>query len=1806
MRILAITAGRGRHVLRELPARQRAGRRAHGPRPRRLAAARLHARPAPTRRTSATSTSSSAASASTCSSTSRCSATRPAILDCLWDSPAVIRAATGRGVSVDPQLLGELTVSMLRGRGRASRPRRSRKLAALARRRSRPSTSSCCPTRCSLGLAPPLDARARPAGRLHAAGRGPVPRRPGRAAPRGVAGAHPRARAARSTRFVATSDYYADFMAGYLGLPRERDRTRCRSASTSTGIEPAPRRARRAAFTVGYFARIAPEKGLHLLAEAYVACCAGAGPRGRRGSRPPGYLAPEHRGYLDGDRGRRSRPRAWRRVPLPRRRWTARQDRVPARPRRALGAQPVRGAQGPLPARGAGQRRARGRSRATARSRRSLEKTGGGLLFEPGDVGDLAAQLLRARARSRRGRASWAGAGARACGATTRRRAWRSARSRSTTSAIARRAPAAGLTGADRARRRRSRKELRRRRAGRCPSWTASRSSSRPGESLCVMGPSGSGKSTLLYILGALEPPTSGRSRSPAGPVRAVRDASSPPSATATSASCSRTTACCRSARCSRTSSCRRWSRRRDATHAARARELLEHGGPRRPARPPARPSSRAASGSAWPSRARSCCSRALLLCDEPTGNLDARLGATRWPTCSSTCTRGADDPGARHPQRRAGRALPRRRRAGGRPPRAPPDALRAAGLAAQPRPLLAHARGGGARAWPPRWRCWRARCWWATRCARACARSPCARLGRVRRTRSSATRFFGDDARRAASRRRRAPRPRRSSRCAASCTEASGPPRRARPVYGVDERFWAFQGVAAPGARGPRDALLSPALADELGAATGATLLAARSSRRRTIPAASLFGRRDDPGARCASRVAGVRRPRATGRVLAASRGSRRCARLSCRSRSLQRTLAQAGRVNTVLAAATGAAARRRRSCARRATLERPRAAPARGRARPARCRSRATTRLLATTRRRGRARGGRGAPGLAASRVAHLPRERAARGRPRGARTRWSRPWTTGALRALARRRAALAGAGAPPIVLNDWTARELGARSGDRVTLDVLPLARGGPPRDARRAEFRVAGDRAASPAPPPTATSCPSTPASPSRAHLADWDPPFPVDLGARPAAGRGATGSATATTPKAFVPLAAGQALWGHRLGAATSLRLTAREARAVGEARADVARRPRRCAARLDPAQRRPRRRARARAGARGRARRHRLRRVLRRTSASSWWWPRCCSPGSSSASASSSGCGELGPAARARLHRRRACAAVLLAEAAGARRGGRARWAWPGAVAYAWLMMLGLRTFWVGAVGTRALAPRAVAARARGRRAGGHRRGRFAIALDAARPARTRRPRACSRARSQDWRRARRAGGLGRRASRWRSRAALLGVGARARRASGRRLLRRAARSCWRARLARVAAPPRGRGRAAQPRPRRSPRARAAAARPSAPAAACWPSRSSPSAAFVIVVGRRVPPRAARRTTGTARPRAAASRSSPSRSSPLHHDPRTPEGREALGLDRGRRSTASPSPASACSRATTRAASTSTGPSGPTRARRRPRRSCARAASPSRLAGRDRRGAGQPVAAARARQPRRSDPGRRRRARARSTCCTSGWATSFALGDTGVARCASWRALAPGLFQGELVTGERHFQRAFPDERRLSASSCRAPAGREAAAADGARVAPRATSASTPSAPRRGSPRSTASRTPTSRRSRPWARSACCSAPSGWPPCSCATPSSGGASSRCCARSASGRRTSGAWCSPRTRCCCCLGLAIGAGAALVAILPGARSSAAALPSLAPVLLLVARGRPSSASSCRALAAAAVLRLPLLDSLRSE
>jgi glycosyltransferase involved in cell wall biosynthesis len=67
--------------------------------------------------------------------------------------------------------------------------------------------------------------------------------------------------------FVSVSEYYTDYMSRYLSIPREKMRTVPLGLNVKDFDRLAP--LVRAPFTIGYLARIAPEKGLHNLAEAY-------------------------------------------------------------------------------------------------------------------------------------------------------------------------------------------------------------------------------------------------------------------------------------------------------------------------------------------------------------------------------------------------------------------------------------------------------------------------------------------------------------------------------------------------------------------------------------------------------------------------------------------------------------------------------------------------------------------------------------------------------------------------------------------------------------------------------------------------------------------------------------------------------------------------------------------------------------------------------------------------------------------------------------------------------------------------------------------------------------------------------------------------------------------------------------------------------------------------------------------------------------------------------------------------------------------------------------------------------------------------------------------------------------------------------------------------------------------------------------------------------------------------------------------------------------------------------------------------
>ena len=82
--------------------------------------------------------------------------------------------------------------------------------------------------------------------------------------------------------FICTSRYYADFMAGYLGVPLEKMHVVYPGLNLSGHGGPRPVRTEHP-LSIGYFARICPEKGFHNLIDAFIAL------RQRPGS-PPAKL----------------------------------------------------------------------------------------------------------------------------------------------------------------------------------------------------------------------------------------------------------------------------------------------------------------------------------------------------------------------------------------------------------------------------------------------------------------------------------------------------------------------------------------------------------------------------------------------------------------------------------------------------------------------------------------------------------------------------------------------------------------------------------------------------------------------------------------------------------------------------------------------------------------------------------------------------------------------------------------------------------------------------------------------------------------------------------------------------------------------------------------------------------------------------------------------------------------------------------------------------------------------------------------------------------------------------------------------------------------------------------------------------------------------------------------------------------------------------------------------------------------------------------------------------------------------------
>ena len=127
-----------------------------------------------------------------------------------------------------------------------------------------------------------------------------------------------------------------------------------------------------------------------------------------------------------------------------------------------------------------------------------------------------------------------------------------------------------------------------------------------------------------------------------------------------------------------------------------------------------------------------------------------------------------------------------------------------------------------------------------------------------------------------------------------------------------------------------------------------------------------------------------------------------------------------------------------------------------------------------------------------------------------------------------------------GSTPIVINDWTAHDLGVRVGDPLTIDYYVWEDPGFLR-ARSADFVIA-DIVSIAGAAADRDLAPVYPGITSADTFGDWDPPFPIDLRrVRPV--DEAYWKQYRTTPKAFISFEDGRRLWRSRFGDRTSIRI---------------------------------------------------------------------------------------------------------------------------------------------------------------------------------------------------------------------------------------------------------------------------------------------------------------------------------------------------------------------------------------------------------------------------------------------------------------------------------------------------------------------------------------------------------------------------------------------------------------------------------------------------------------------------------------
>ncbi|HEX5084711.1 MAG TPA: ABC transporter permease, partial [Blastocatellia bacterium] len=344
--------------------------------------------------------------------------------------------------------------------------------------------------------------------------------------------------------------------------------------------------------------------------------------------------------------------------------------------------------------------------------------------------------------------------------------------------------------------------------------------------------------------------------------------------------------------------------------------------------------------------------------------------------------------------------------------------------------------------------------------------------------------------------------------------------------VYGVDERFWKFHGVNVKTPEG-NDILVSDALARELGAKQGDTLIL-RIEKPSAIPAESLHGRKDDLGRTVRLTTREVLPANSLGEFsLRPQQGSVRAVFVELKR--LQRNLEQNGKANAILLSAKNGQARQ--------TAE-------------AMLKDRFTLADLGLKLRALEAQQSVSLESDSAVISDALAESAKAAAKKLNLPTASFLTYLANAIRvgdkeipySLVTGVDYDAASEPSPVTLNDWAARDLGAKPGDELTFEYYIWKDEGQ-LDTKQATFKLAdvtpmqglaADR----------DLAPEYPGITEAKSLADWDPPFPIEL-SRVRDIDEEYWNKYRTTPKAFIPLAAAQNLWGTRYGKLTSIRILA-------------------------------------------------------------------------------------------------------------------------------------------------------------------------------------------------------------------------------------------------------------------------------------------------------------------------------------------------------------------------------------------------------------------------------------------------------------------------------------------------------------------------------------------------------------------------------------------------------------------------------------------------------------------------------------